>query len=150
VAAGGEILSLWQQTGRGLTNCHAFALSGSGAIMAGDPAPSGEAMSRTAKKPKPAKPAPLGDVLTLPQAAVYLQLSEEEVLRAVNEMGLAAQQIGAEWRFSKAAIQAWLSQPRASKAAQRAVAGAWKDDPFVEEELREIYQRRRSMTEDEK
>jgi hypothetical protein len=30
------------------------------------------------------------------------------------------------------------------------VAGSWKDDPYVEEELKEIYKRRgRPMTEDE-
>ena len=32
--------------------------------------------------------------------------------------------------------------PAGGKEAQLAVAGAWKDDPLVEEELREIYRRR--------
>jgi excisionase family DNA binding protein len=89
-------------------------------------------------------------VLNLSEAAAYLRLTESNVLRLVDEQGLPARQLGNEWRFLKAAIQDWLRTgppPRPSKEAQLAVAGAWKDDPYVEEELQEIYQRRgRPMT----
>jgi excisionase family DNA binding protein len=92
------------------------------------------------------------DVMTLAEAATYLRLPETEVMRLVREQELPGRAAGAEWRFLKSALQAWLSKPAPtpSKQAQLAVAGAWKDDPYVEEELREIYKRRgRPMTEGE-
>jgi excisionase family DNA binding protein len=92
-------------------------------------------------------------VLTLPEAAAYLRLSEAEVLRQVDEQALPGRRFGTEWRFLKSALQQWLSTGKPhepSKAAQLAVAGSWKDDPLVEEELKETYRRRgRSGTEDE-
>jgi excisionase family DNA binding protein len=113
----------------------------------------GTAMRRT-KKPAPElaqQPQALSavngapsDVLTLAEVAAYLRLTEGEVLRLVDEQGLPARQLGKERRFLKAAIQQWLGAgtPVAGKEAQLAVAGAWKDDPLVEEELRETYRRR--------
>src|SRR5438128_5024105 len=92
---------------------------------------------------------PPGEVLTLAEAAAYLRFSEADVLRLVEEQGLPARRLAKEWRFLKAAIQQWLSTPppRYSKEAQAAVAGAWKDDPYVEEELKEALKRRgRLMT----
>jgi excisionase family DNA binding protein len=93
---------------------------------------------------------PLVEVLTLPEAAAYLRLSEKQVLQLVDEQGLPARQLGHERRFLKSAIQHWLSRGIASaanKAAQIAVAGSWKNDPLVNEELLETYRRRgRSMT----
>src|SRR5260370_29065083 len=110
-------------------------------------------------RPKEAKPAsppqskpkaaivngPAGEVLTLAEAAAYLRLSEADVLRLVDEQGLPARRLANEWRFLKAAIQQWLSTPppRYSKEDQLAVAGSWKDDPYVEEELKEALKRRR-------
>ena len=120
-------------------------------------------MSRTMKQqgPAPQTPTPpvvnsstgLNDVLTLAEAATYLKLAEADVLRLGDEQELPARRLGNEWRFLKAAIQDWLlaGLPHMpSKAAQLAVVGAWKDDPLVEEELKEILrQRGRPMTEDE-
>jgi excisionase family DNA binding protein len=115
-----------------------------------------------AKKPEPAPPpqavppadvnGPPGEVLTLAEAAAYLRLSEADVLRLVHDQALPARRLANEWRFLKAAIQQWLSTPppRYSKEAQLAVAGAWKDDPYVEAELKEILKNRgRPMAEDE-
>jgi excisionase family DNA binding protein len=119
-------------------------------------------MPRTRKRPDAApQPTPppangsqnLAEVLTLAEAAGYFRLSDADVLQLVQEQGLPARQVGAEWRFLKAAIDDWLRAgpgPRANKEAWMALAGAWKDDPLVEEELKEIYrQRGRPMTEDE-
>ena len=96
---------------------------------------------------------PSGEVLTLSEAAAYLRLAEAEVLRFVDEQALPARRLGDEWRFLKAAIQDWLRAglpPKPSKEAQLAVIGSWKNDPYLEEELKKIYQRRgRPSIEDE-
>jgi excisionase family DNA binding protein len=95
---------------------------------------------------------PPGEVLTLGEAAAYLRLPEADVLRLVDEQGLPARRLANEWRFLRAAIQQWLGTPppKYSKEAQLAVVGSWKDDPLVEEELKEIMrQRGRPMPEGE-
>lgn len=92
-------------------------------------------------------------VLTLAEAAAYLRVSEEDVLRMVHEQGLHARQVGSEWRFWEPAIADWLrtgpqSTLRKGRAAHPAnepllaQAGTWKDDPLIDEELQEIYRRR--------
>ncbi len=96
---------------------------------------------------------PPSEVLTLAEAAAYLRLSEAEVLRLIDEQALPARRLGTQRRFLKSAIQQWLGagtpiQP--GKTAQLAVAGSWKDDPLVEEELKDAHRRRgRSRTEAE-
>lgn len=114
-------------------------------------------MPRTKPGPVPQRIEPAAvngstsDILTLAEAAAYLRLPEPEVIRLVRDQNLPARQAGKEWRFFKTAIQTWLSEPlpRYSKEAQLAVAGAWQDDPYAEEELKEIYKRRgRPMTEE--
>ncbi len=117
-------------------------------------------MPRTKPKPEPTSPTsapagingPPGEVLSLDEAAAYLRLPEAEVLRLVHEQELPARQAGTEWRFLKAAIQVWLSQPIAKpkKDFWEVSVGAWKDDPHAEEMIKEIYKRRgRPMTEEE-
>ncbi len=93
---------------------------------------------------------PASEVLTLSEAAAYLRFPEADILRLVDEQGLPARRLGDDWRFSRSAIQQWLSTPppRESKEAQLAVAGAWKHDPYVEAELEEILKRRGRSTED--
>lgn len=120
------------------------------------------AMPRTKRKPgstprptrsTPRKNGPVSEVLTLAEAAAYLRMPEADVLRLVAEQRLPARRLGNEWRLLKAAIQEWLRAgppPQPSKEAQLAAAGSWKEDPYVEEELKEIYrQRGRPMTEDD-
>jgi excisionase family DNA binding protein len=90
-------------------------------------------------------------VFTLAEAAAYLRVAEADVLRMIQEQALPARQVGAEWRFFKTAIQHWLSSGSppvpSNKEAWMALAGIWKDDPYVEDELKQIYrQRGRSMT----
>lgn len=109
-------------------------------------AASGTPRTTTAKEPS-------GEVLTLSEAAAYLKLAEADVLRWVEEQALPARRLGSEWRFLKTAIQDWLRagpSPKSNKVAWMELAGAWKDDPYVEGELAEIYRRRaRPMTADE-
>jgi hypothetical protein len=61
--------------------------------------------------------------------------------------------VSGQWRFLKTAIQQWLSasQPTAEKrnAAMLAMAGAWKDDPNLQDVVEDIYRKRgRPITED--
>ncbi len=97
--------------------------------------------------------APASDVLTLTEAAAYLRLPESEVVRLVHSQGLPGRAVGEEWRFLKTALQDWLSvAPPAGPSLEMllARAGSWKDDPDLDEMLKEIYKRRgRPMTEDE-
>jgi excisionase family DNA binding protein len=107
-----------------------------------------EAMPRTKAKAKPARqpepqPAangPPAEVLTLAEAAAYLRLPEADVLRLVDEQDLPARRVGNEWRFLKAAVQQWLSTPPRKAAGEGiwAAAGALRDDPYLDEMLREI------------
>jgi excisionase family DNA binding protein len=100
---------------------------------------------------KPAEAPPAGDVLTLAEAAAYLRLPEDVVLRLVDEQGLAARQAGADWRFLRSAIQEWLRtpSPRGSKEAMLAAAGVFKDDPDLLAIVEDAYRKRgRPITED--
>lgn len=87
-----------------------------------------------------------GEVLTLAEAVAYLRLPESAVLSAIHAQGLPGRFVEGEWRLSKAAIQQWLATGLPSvetrKAAQLAVVGSWKDDPYLDEMLEEIYRKR--------
>jgi excisionase family DNA binding protein len=84
------------------------------------------------------------EVLTSSEAAAYLRVAEAEVVRLANLLDLPGRQIGGEWRFLKTALQDWLRTPaqRSSKEAFLALAGVWKDDPDVEQIVREAMHRR--------
>ena len=106
--------------------------------------------SAKADQTAPAKPAPQAqavqneEVLTLAEAAAYLRLPEAVVTQLVRLQGLPGRFAGTDWRFLKSALQDWLriTPARGSREAVLSVAGAWKEDPYVAEELREIYRRR--------
>ncbi len=114
-------------------------------------------MSPEAKKPsKPARGEKReshsnGDILTLSEASAYLRLPEEELKRLAREGGLPGREIGKEWRFFKAALQSWLSTPRRTPGTQAilAMAGKFKDDPFLDEIIREVYRQRGRRSEPE-
>jgi excisionase family DNA binding protein len=78
----------------------------------------------------------VSEVFTLTEAAAYLRLPEQDVVRMIHEQGLPARQLGSEWRLLKTPIQHWLatgSQPlKGSKEAWLSLAGSCKDDPDLE------------------
>jgi hypothetical protein len=64
---------------------------------------------------------------------------------------LPGRQLAGEWRFLKSSLRDWLNEPKksAGNEAFLAIAGKFKDDPYLDEICREIYrQRGRPMTED--
>lgn len=118
-------------------------------------------MPATKNKVKPTKsPASLSvsengttEVLTLAEAAAYLRLREEDVVRLVSEQGLPGRRIGEEWRFLKTALQGWLSTPLPPSRPQEYLmqwAGAFKGDPDLNDIVEEAYrQRGRSASKDD-
>jgi excisionase family DNA binding protein len=108
--------------------------------------------SMNAKAPRPGpEMVACEEVLTLAEAAAYLRLSEEKLVGLVRDQGLPGRRIGHEWRFLKAALQDWLRTPQPPAIAQEELmqwAGAFRDDPDLNEIVREAYrQRGRQMTE---
>src|SRR3954469_123988 len=107
-------------------------------------------MPRTQKKPpkavksiSPASAPPpangaVGDVLTLAEAAAYLRVPESEMAALIERQGLPARRVGEDWRILKAAIQDWLRMgPPPAKKDFWSTAGAFKDDPDLEEIVKE-------------
>ena len=54
------------------------------------------------------RPDPAPEVLTLAQAAELLQISPDAVAELAGSGKLPGRRIGDEWRFSRAAVLAWL------------------------------------------
>jgi excisionase family DNA binding protein len=88
----------------------------------------------------------IGEVLTLAEVAAYLRLPESEVVTAIHTQALPARLVGGEWRFLKPAIQEWLSTGSPTdemrKTRQLALAGKYKDDPYLEQILEDAMKRR--------
>jgi excisionase family DNA binding protein len=76
----------------------------------------------------------------LAEAAAYLRVTEDEVVRSVGPAGLPGRRVGDDWRFLKSALQAWLATAPgpSSKELLLSLAGAWKDDPFLDELRQQI------------
>jgi excisionase family DNA binding protein len=92
------------------------------------------------------------EVLTASEAAAYLRVAEVEVLRLAERQEVPGRRIGKEWRFLKAGLQDLLRTParKSGKEALLALAGAWKDEPDIDQIVREAHRRRgRPVTEHE-
>ena len=102
-------------------------------------------MPRTATKQKPAKkPKPVtefGDVLTLAQAATYLQVTEADVLEAASK-GMPGRIVGSQWRFARSALTSWLHVGVVKRGISH-YFGTAADDPHLDEIVREVYRSRK-------
>lgn len=58
-------------------------------------------------------PPELPEVMTAAQAGQLLQLDERTVLELAEAGSLPGRRLGATWRFSRAAVLAWLAAPEA-------------------------------------
>jgi excisionase family DNA binding protein len=88
------------------------------------------------------------EVLNLEEAAAYLRVPKETVVRMVARQGLPGRRLGREWRFLKTALDIWLCRPTGKDVLLRQ-AGTLADDPSLPMLLKEIYASRgRSEVED--
>ena len=69
-----------------------------------------------------------GDILTIRQLAEYLMVSEKTVYRMIERHQLPAMRIGAQWRFRRHDIDAWLTDEmrRVEQDGQRGVLDAFE------------------------
>jgi excisionase family DNA binding protein len=82
------------------------------------------------------------EVLTLQEAAAYLRVPADAVLRMIDAEGLPGRRFGTDWRFYKVALQAWLGAGRPRRGLVHHI-GRIENDPYALEMIREIYARRR-------
>jgi excisionase family DNA binding protein len=83
----------------------------------------------------------LPEVLTLEEAADYLRLPPEKLLRQVTHGDLPGRRIEDTWRFLKAAIDDWL-RLQESRTVLLQQAGTLADDESLAELRAMIYQER--------
>jgi excisionase family DNA binding protein len=83
----------------------------------------------------------LEDVLTLAEAAAYLRVPQEELLRLAEQGDVPAQRIGGEWRFLKRALGHWLTYGPRFCRDFREFPPWFLDHPMLEELLVAIEKR---------
>src|SRR5437868_6349568 len=79
------------------------------------------------------RPATLPRVLTLAELAAYLRVPVADVQPLVESGAIPGRQIGAAWRFSRAAIDDWLAGPPWAAAAPAAAPTAAPEEGAVRE-----------------
>ena len=81
-------------------------------------------------------------VLNLAQAARFLNL-REPMLQTLAEQGrVPARKVGKQWRFSRASLETWLNNGIEPEIALLRQVGTWKNDPDIEQILKDIYKAR--------
>ena len=81
------------------------------------------------------------EVLTLEEAASFLRVSQEAVMRLVVQQALPGRQIEGQWRFLRAALADWLRE-KSGKAVLLSQAGALANDESLAELRAAIYKER--------
>lgn len=84
---------------------------------------------------------PVPDVLNLEEAAAYLRVSPETILRQVDQSNLPGRKIEDSWRFLKTAIDDWL-RVQDSRNVMLQQIGMLADDESLSELRASIYQAR--------
>ena len=84
----------------------------------------------------------LDDVLTPAEAAAYLRVSEDAVLKQANDGMIPAQRVGGEWRFLRKALSDWLQYGgRSFRRSWPFPPDFFLESPFVEELVHLLEQR---------
>ena len=79
--------------------------------------------------------------LTLKEAARFLKLSPDAVVRQAEAGQIPGSQVEGSWRFLLSTLEDWLGR-RDSKAIFLEQAGAFKDDESMDELVAQIYKAR--------
>lgn len=83
------------------------------------------------------------EVLTLEEAAEFLRLPSESVLKLVSEQGLPGRHVDGQWRFLKDAVTQWLRTPESKQPVLKWI-GAFKDDPTLPEVVKIMERNRKT------
>jgi excisionase family DNA binding protein len=83
-----------------------------GYIVSTTPPSSTLPMQQTSPFAPPSVMPRVPDILTVPEAAAYLHVSEAEVMRLIDEGKLPAARIGDSFRIARIAIEDFLKQER--------------------------------------
>lgn len=111
--------------------------------------------SKTTSKRKSAKQSlTQNQVMTLTETAKYLKVTKKLLEEQVKLGYVPGQNIGGEWRFSRAALELWLAQSSTkqqnllseNKATFLALAGVFADDETFPALIESIYAARRQLT----
>jgi len=82
--------------------------------------------------PEESNPADYPEIMTIDQAAEYLQLHKQVVYRHVRKGTIPASRIGATIRFKKSVIDAWLEDSALENLRREREAGSpTPRSPFV-------------------
>jgi excisionase family DNA binding protein len=86
----------------------------------------------------------LSEVMTLEEAARFLRVRKKEVEELATDGKIPARQVNGQWRFLKAAVEEWLRSREivSSRDTFLDQAGAFKDDPALDEIVRDAYRAR--------
>jgi excisionase family DNA binding protein len=81
------------------------------------------------------------EVLTLEEAAAFLRVSPDAVMRLVVQQALPGRQIEGQWRFLRAALADWLRE-KSGKAVLLSQVGTLAQDESLPEVRATIYRDR--------
>ena len=59
------------------------------------------------------------DILTIPEVADYLRITEKTAYRLASERKLPAFKVGGSWRFRKGEIDAWIENQGTQKGKRK-------------------------------
>jgi excisionase family DNA binding protein len=104
------------------------------------------AKNGTAKRNGVPKAVVDSDILTLEEAAAFLRVPAKGLQKDAADGHIPSKLVAGEFRFSKEQLRAWLGTPSERKQTDKewlqSIFGLWKDDPTVDEMMREIERRR--------
>lgn len=78
-------------------------------------------------------------VFTLAEAAKFLRIKKGVLKKLAEQRRVPGRKVGAAWRFSRAALDAWLRGGIDPDIALLQQAGLFKDDPDLLPMLADIY-----------
>lgn len=85
---------------------------------------------------------PKHPVLTLDEAAKFLRIKKNMLLKLAEGGQVPSRKVGDVWRFLHSALEDWLHGKPTSKEIFLSQAGAFKDDETLMPMVKEIYKAR--------